>query len=1206
MLTKIFLFELRYKARQPIVYIYLLGPSLLTLLAFAGGLVAAGDGQFYNAPAVIERFSAMISILLLLPVSFLMGLSLYRDIEYHTREYYLSYPISERDYFWGRFLGSFFFVALSGLLILLGIFIGTRVGANTGWTPVERLGPDGGARYLGAFATILLPDFFFPACLFFGLVAVSRSIRVIYSGAVILLLAYLAARVYFDFTNNTVFSQLADPFAFNSVRLITGSYPPATRNSAVLPFSGLFLVNRLIWTVIGVLILFYTYSRFSFGRFLVPARERKKPGGKGDRLIGEAIKMPFILPRFGRKYILRCMKTLVRVEIKNFSRDIFFRIILAAYLLFLVFFFWLGAENYQVRDLPRTVALINSFKNDIFPYLFLVLIFYAGESVHRERSARFAVISDTFPPPDWVIYGSKAIALFLLGAFLILVPGVVIFLVQWAKDYLEFNAGLMADAYFTLLLPGVFQMAMLSLMVHVLINNKFAAHAAGILAWFTATSFLPGSMEINYHLLLFSVTPFFNYSDMEGQGHMAAGVHWFTVYWSLGGGILLWLGYLVYGRGVILSMGDRIRQLRGRIRAGSVLLAAVLVVLFLGCGGYIYYNVSYLNNYLTDKEEEGRMAEYEKKMSAYAQMPVPTLSRLKMDVDIFPGGHSMQASGHITFVNTTVSRIDSILLDGDRFTDYRVSRGGAAVGYTSPLLFPRGSYDFLRPAFDTSRCRVYHLTQPLQPGDSIDLELWVSTQYRGFCNDLYGTDILHNGTYLQGIIPVTGYDPGRQLTESAERKEFGLAPMAIIRPAVQASPLSMDITVSTVSDQVALAPGRVSREWSRGGRRYAEYKWESTVPAPYAVLSAAYDEEKDSVVLSSGRTIGIGIYHVGRQDQNTRRLTAALRDGLKYYSASFGDYPAAKIRLAETSNYGPYSAVYPGLITDAEYYAWNADLRNGIRPDGPADYCYFYTARQLAGQWWRFGYRPEAMKEGSAVAEGLSTYCALVLYDRRYGSYYGRALREQELSDYAIASSRDNQEPLLSSTRRYDQEIKAGFLLYGLKELIGEDSINTALREFADSCDPRRPLKGRAGFVLYGCLQKHVPDSFQYYLRDGWRRVTRYDNRIISATVVPSASSGKYVLTMEVRTEKMVMDDRDLEIPDPNMEDHIEIGAFGPDSADKEGLRRENVLFLKRMKFGPGVHRIEMILPVKPVRVAIDPYAKLIDFDQRDNSRNIF
>ena len=55
------------------------------------------------------------------------------------------------------------------------------------------------------------------------------------------------------------------------------------------------------------------------------------------------------------------------------------------------------------------MLLFKTFNYSLF--VFIILMFYAGETVHRDRTTRFANISDALPIPNWVQLGSKFMAL---------------------------------------------------------------------------------------------------------------------------------------------------------------------------------------------------------------------------------------------------------------------------------------------------------------------------------------------------------------------------------------------------------------------------------------------------------------------------------------------------------------------------------------------------------------------------------------------------------------------------------------------------------------------------------------------------------------------------------------------------------------------------------------------------------------------------
>ena len=112
MLREIFWFELQYRLKKPGVYLYFLICFAFAFTAFANGALPLDEKQFINSPASIAEYVSVISMVVMLASSAIMGVPLYRDIEYNTREYYLSYPITKAGYFWGRYLGSFVFVFL--------------------------------------------------------------------------------------------------------------------------------------------------------------------------------------------------------------------------------------------------------------------------------------------------------------------------------------------------------------------------------------------------------------------------------------------------------------------------------------------------------------------------------------------------------------------------------------------------------------------------------------------------------------------------------------------------------------------------------------------------------------------------------------------------------------------------------------------------------------------------------------------------------------------------------------------------------------------------------------------------------------------------------------------------------------------------------------------------------------------------------------
>jgi hypothetical protein len=170
--------------------------------------------------------------------------------------------------------------------------------------------------------------------------------------------------------------------------------------------------------------------------------------------------------------------------------------------------------------------------------------------------------------------------------------------------------------------------------------------------------------------------------------------------------------------------------------------------------------------------------------------------------------------------------------------------------------------------------------------------------------------------------------------------------------------------------------------------------------------------------------------------------------------------------------------------------------------------------------------------------------------------------------------------------------------------LIGEDSLNSALKEFenAYAFKNKPPFAGSPD--LYRCLQKHVPDSLQYYLTDTWQKITLYDSKINSITMKPTGNKGEYKIDLKINIDKVWIGDKGQDIPVDQMNDYINIGIFGDDIKDKTGRIQANMLYLKRYKFTRGDHELTFTVKGKPKKAAIDPLGYLVDRNPNDNMKD--
>jgi ABC-2 type transport system permease protein len=750
MFWKIFIFELQNKLRRPAVYVYFLAAFLFIMFSFATGSLPVGEKEHINSPRLIAFVMGWISIIMMLVTSALMGMPLYKDIEYNTKDYYLTYPITKFGYFWGRYFSSLLFVLIIGSAVVLGAYAGTKIGPAMNLRDAGRYGPNMFKYYLQPFLMIGVPNLVFTSSIFYGLVAITRNIKVIYSSGIILFLGYLIATFFLSHTNNVDIINLADPFVFSGIRLQFQDINDELRNVTMMTFNGSLLLNRIIWPLLGIAILVFSYLRFNFEDFF--SGRRDKSSLKDEIKLNRNAVRPQVTTSFDGSYNIKTVLNLTKTELLNIIRDNYFWIIVSCGLLFLGFVFYIGDDdNYGVINYPRTVSLLAIFNEVFLFFIFFIIIFYTGETVHRDRVTRYAFINDSLPAPNWVLNGSKLLSLLALGLGFSLIPMLLGIIIQVARGYTQFDLPVYLMAVFTLILPRFLEMVVFCYVVHVIVNNKFAAHGIGIAIWILMF-FMNITAIFNYRPLLYSYTPGYELSDMDGIGHMAGPVAWFNLYWLLAAGLLIIIAALFYYRGVSSTFKERLQLVRERFDGKTRIMTAVLLISFLAAGSFIYYNVNYLNSFLTSSENDQRAVAYERVLKPYDKLPLPKVSAMTLAVDLFPDQQRAQTHGFITLVNETDQPISKMLLDADGVTEYTLKAGGKAIPFTLPLMYPRGKLNFFRPKMDTSDFRLYHFTKTLAPGDSIVVEINSARFSSGFGNDLFSGDILRNGTFYKGGI----------------------------------------------------------------------------------------------------------------------------------------------------------------------------------------------------------------------------------------------------------------------------------------------------------------------------------------------------------------------------------------------------------------------------------------------------------------------
>jgi len=167
-----------------------------------------------------------------------------------------------------------------------------------------------------------------------------------------------------------------------------------------------------------------------------------------------------------------------------------------------------------------------------------------------------------------------------------------------------------------------------------------------------ATLTLP-RIGLDHNLVLFGGSPAVPLSDMNGQGDFGTAAGWFRAYWSAISILLLVLSYGLWRRGTETRFAPRLKRLPRRLAGPAGLIGGLALVSAIGLGGFIFTNTNVWNEHRTAIEEDKFLADYEKALLKFQDLPQPSITDVDLKVDLHPRAPRMTTSGAYSLVNRT-------------------------------------------------------------------------------------------------------------------------------------------------------------------------------------------------------------------------------------------------------------------------------------------------------------------------------------------------------------------------------------------------------------------------------------------------------------------------------------------------------------------------------------------------------------------------
>ncbi|MGF1923956.1 MAG: M1 family aminopeptidase [Bacteroidia bacterium] len=1080
MFYEFFIFEIKYRLKRPETYFFFL---LLFLFSAVGvefvfqgidlGLVKK------NAPLVIAKTMGAITGLSMIIASMIMGVPVLRDFQYDVTSLIYVNPIAKRDYLLGRFLGSF--VVL--LFIFSAVLWGMMVGEFLPWNKPNEFLSFQFINYLQPFIWVVLPTLFFGAAVFFATGALSKNLMVVYTQGVVIFVLFMITK---GITNETL-QALFDPFSLTTLTKATKGWSVMDRNTLLIPVTGIMLLNKSFWIGLGAFALTFGYIKFKLVVVGEKNFNKKHKHKVKTRPVTFANSLPLITPVYHIKaQFLQLLLNAWFHSLSILKLISFWAIILCCFVVILVNSVSLGT-SYGVDSYPTTYFIIEELREMSLYFFMIILVFYAGEMMWKERDVNLNLIHDASPLSSFVNVSSRFLGLLLIYAIVMLSLIAAGVLFQTFNGYYHYELDVYFFGFFLELFPFLALYTFAALFFQAITGNKFMGMLATIA--FAIINVAIGVFGVEHALLNFGGQALATYSDMNGYGHFLTAYLWVKVYWVLFGLLLLIFASFLMQKGSEAGLGKRWTSGLTQIGKSLKIFSIVCLTLFVSVGSYIFYNTNVLNKFWTKGEQTQLRAGYEKALKQFEYIAQPKITAVNLKVDLSPSKRAYQITGYYVLTNKSALPIREI----------HVQKLIESNVVLTELSFDRTATADKK--YEKYHYTIYKLGQALDPGQTLKMSFKQSLQPRGFEADNSNIDIVDNGTFFDNsVLPSFGYQKKYELQDEDDRKEFAMAPRmqkakrsderewVNARSGSDSDGIILDIIISTEASQTALSAGDIVARWSKDGRQYFHYKTQKQMIHFYPIVSGRYEVVKDSCIPTGNATnerVALEIYYQKGHEYNLKRMMESMKMSLNYYSKNFSPYPYKHLRIVEFPRYRAFAQSLPGIIPFSEALGFVMDIDD--KKD--VDMAFYITAHEAAHQWW--GIQLEA-----ANVQGQNMILETLVLREKYSDKKVQQFLKFQQDEYTEAKLKAGKKELPLVLVENEEHIyynKGAIAMYQLQQQIGEENVNKALRRFMNdwrSFDRNKNLiRYSTTLDLIQYFRGVAPNSKQYLITELFEQV---------------------------------------------------------------------------------------------------------------------
>ena len=1204
MLKKLIGFEIKLHTRQigfwvTVVIMFLLGLLVMTTDIIT---ISSNTGERIKANGAIA-LALQISILSLGSIFFgaiFVVSGIMRDQTHKALEMIHATPVSTANMTLSRMLG----VYVATFICIFGAVAGLFAGQFAPWIDKETLGPINVLYFLQPSIVYVAVNTLLISGLFTAIAAITRNRALVYVSAVGLFIFYIMSGLLVGQDAPDWATSLVDPFGAEALNVTTEFWPADEQNTRMSPLGGFIGLNRLVWGGLGLLLFAGIFRLFKRG---LVTRKTKLGADVADTSTGRIHVSPATVTLTASN-TLSAFWVRFKYEYLTTVKSIPFAILtlLALSLFALVTYVQTVLNPNPV--LPTNLQMIQTVLGSTTIPLMIILVFFSGEIIWRDKTAGITEILDASPVKNWPLMAGKWLALMVVILTIVSVAVVFGMAAQLALGDVPINILTYMKFTFVNYAPRLLLIAALVLFIQNFMPNRVIGMiVAGMLTIFFF--FVVGNLPFYHPLMGYSRVPTGGISELNGFADLLR-YKWFALYWgslaSLFGVLSIWL----WRRGLQNSLFARLRGLGKRLSLPTMAAGAVFLAGFTGSGAYIYKSYNIDGDFRTRKQQEQRQVRGEKLLAEALKLKLPKIRSLDAEVYFQPAQQTATVKGRYTIENTTGAPLEDIYIatasEHDEDNIELTLKGAVRVTERENLAEIEG-FGY----------RIYQFNPPLAAGAMTEMtfETYFHAPRLGD-----GSLIRKNGTFVNNtqVMPMLGVQDQRmqnpdrrrkyglpELEKRPERTDMDARNKNFITPS--ADYVDFKAKVCTDIGQTPIAPGKLMREYEENGQACRDYQLMNPTFNYVAFLSADYAVRKDVWENPNGDDVDLEIYYHEPHGYNVDLMMGAMKKSMDTYTRVFSPYQYGQIRIMEFP-YASFAQGFAGTIPFSENIGFVRD------PGDPKDIesvnlASYVTMHEIGHQWFAHQIMPASTKGFNVLSEGLTENAAMTAYEEALGWQKTRRLLEQRaIQSYLTGRTQDSDdEPPLAKAgnQQYLVYNKASWVFWGLKQYMGEDAMQGAIRGFIEEYGLKGPPYPTTK-ELVEALRAAASEDYQGLITDYWDRITFWDLKFGEDIDIKPNASGGFTVDLTAIVDKRIASEETgketsvTEIDGEELDEWIEIGFYKEDPKETLG---DDWVKLERVRVNKAETALSFDLQERPAFVMLDPRRLLIERNVKDNAK---